>query len=174
MVSQRGRYSAYLSKDQATVQQTQYLRRLLGSRPYCHFIRNCRTGLTRRTHDKTLWPSIERFYNHTSAAKRGDIRRRSTWLLAHTTQNNGLGLYVWGGRSNPGIASSSEVACKKGWGGVGVEYGGVSLSIGCGCCWDLTCGGMADGAGESEACRCCWARANRGSRALLGSILREN
>lgn len=35
------------------------------------------------------------------------------------------------------------------------------------------CGGMADGAGESEACRCCWARANRGSRALLGSILEE-
>ena len=29
---------------------------------------------------------------------------------------------------------------------------------------------MADGAGESEACRC-WTRANRGSRALLGSIL---
>lgn len=32
-------------------------------------------------------------------------------------------------------------------------------------------GGIADGAGESDSCRCCWARANRGSRALLGSIL---
>jgi len=32
---------------------------------------------------------------------------------------------------------------------------------------------MAVGAGESESCRCCWARASRGSRALLGSILKE-
>lgn len=39
--------------------------------------------MTRRTHDKTLWPSIERFYSHTSAAERNGIQN-GTHLVAGT------------------------------------------------------------------------------------------
>lgn len=60
-VYRRGRCSACLSKDQGAVQQIRCLRKLLDSLPCCHLLSDCGTGVETGTHDRTLWPSIDRF-----------------------------------------------------------------------------------------------------------------
>lgn len=76
-VCQRDRYLACLSKDRAAVQQTQYLRRSLDNRPCFYFVSDDGAGQRRGIYDRTLWPSIDRFCNHTSTTEHSNIQNEA-------------------------------------------------------------------------------------------------
>lgn len=86
-VCRRGRCLACLSKDRAAGQQTQCLRRLLDNRPCFYFISDSGTGQRGGTYDRTLWPSIDRFCNHTLTTKYRNVRNEANLIArAHYTE----------------------------------------------------------------------------------------